>query len=318
MAAMAGTLPHPDDTSLERFLGDVRQRIQHTLNDTLTRQHSPYGDAQEPRLARLFQALDYSVSNGGKRLRPALVYAAARAINPELTAQQWQDLDTIALAIECIHSYSLVHDDLPAMDDDDLRRGKPTCHIAYDEATAILVGDGLQALAFELVTECHMPALTQVAMVRLLAQAAGNCGMVGGQALDLASENQAISVAQLEQLHRLKTGAMIRASVAAGAMIAQADDAQLASLDTYANAIGLAFQVHDDVLDISSDTQTLGKPQGADLRHNKATYPALLGFEPAVEKAHYLIAQAHQALANVQGDAAMLTLIADFVVQRKY
>lgn len=298
------------------FLAQAQIRVNNALARLLASQDSPYATANNQHLQRLKAACAYSVSNGGKRLRPALVYATAQTLNADITDT---DLDRIAAAIECIHSYSLVHDDLPAMDDDDLRRGQPTCHIAYDEATAILVGDGLQALAFELLAQTHsLPAATQIQLVRLLAQAAGSMGMVGGQMIDLESENRSIDAAVLEQMHSLKTGALIRASVGLGAIAANADATTINALDDFARAIGLAFQVQDDILDIESDTATLGKAQGADLKLNKPTYPALLGMPAAKAKAKALVASAHAALDSINTDCSLLHELADFIVTRRH
>ena len=301
------------------FLRRSQQRCNLALSQLLSTQSSFYAEGGTPALARLKTAAAYSIENGGKRIRPALVYATAAALRPGAATVLDADLDLIAAAIECVHSYSLVHDDLPAMDDDDLRRGKPTCHIAFDEATAILVGDGLQALAFEALSQCQsIPAATLLQLVRQLAQAAGNFGMVGGQMIDLASEGQALTLAQLELLHSLKTGALIRASVQMAATACQASAQEIHWLDDYARAIGLAFQVQDDILDIESDTQTLGKPQGADQALVKATYPALLGLPQAKQKATDLIAQAQHALQQLPGDCQHLTQLADFIVQRNH
>jgi geranylgeranyl pyrophosphate synthase len=267
-------------------------------------------------LRRLKEASAYSVANGGKRLRAALVYATVQSLHTTATPE---DIDKIAVAIECIHAYSLVHDDLPAMDDDKLRRGKPTCHIAYDEATAILVGDGLQAYAFELLSLADsVPPLVRIQMVTLLAQAAGNMGMVGGQMIDLESENRQISAEVLEQMHKLKTGALIRASVGLGALAAHADKPTLAMLDHFAQCIGLAFQVQDDILDIESDTTVLGKTQGADQKLNKPTYPALLGMAQAKNKAAELTDAAHKALHGIPRDCTLLHELADFIVARRH
>lgn len=298
------------------YLKHAQLRVNHALEDYLYQQSSSFADSHEMLLQRLKNANDYSVSNGGKRLRPALVYACAEALGYSGTDA---DLDKVASAIECVHSYSLVHDDLPAMDDDDLRRGKPTCHIAYDEATAILVGDGLQALAFELLTHTEqLDAGIQVQLVQTLAQAAGNFGMVGGQMIDLESVNQVVTLEHLEKMHSLKTGALIRASVRMGALSANATAGQLQALDDYAKAIGLAFQVMDDILDIESDTSTLGKTQGADEKLNKPTYPALLGLDNAKAKANTLIEQAHQALDTIALNSEPLQQLADFIIHRKH
>jgi geranylgeranyl diphosphate synthase type II len=267
-------------------------------------------------LARLYEAMRYSVMNGGKRVRPLLVYGACEALGGDPA-----DADGAACAVELIHAYSLVHDDLPAMDDDDLRRGQPTTHKAFDEACAILAGDGLQALAF---TALSSPALGQLSdavrlqMVQALAQSAGPAGMVGGQAIDLGSVGLKLDQAALEQMHRHKTGALIEASVVLGALAsqrAQADD--LKALKSYARAVGLAFQVQDDILDVESDTATLGKRQGADIARDKPTYPALLGLEAAKAYAHDLCDQALHALRVFGPDAEPLRELARYIVERR-
>ncbi|WP_244951690.1 (2E,6E)-farnesyl diphosphate synthase [Pseudoalteromonas luteoviolacea] len=258
----------------------------------------------------------YSVSNGGKRLRPFLVYATG-----EMLGASKQDLDTAAAAVECIHSYSLVHDDLPAMDDDDLRRGKPTCHIAFDEAQAILAGDSLQTLAFELLSS-HQFAVSsqqQVLMIKTLAQASGLQGMVGGQALDIAATDKMIDIDQLERIHRLKTGALLNCAIELGALCApNVSELTRSQLKEFGLAIGLAFQVQDDILDIEGDTSTLGKPQGSDLQHNKSTYPALLGMEGAKNKAQMLIEQALQALDKIDADTQLLSELAKYIIARDH
>ncbi|WP_339673060.1 polyprenyl synthetase family protein [Dasania marina] len=299
--------------SFQGFLESSQQRVEAAL---ATQLNAPLAtSAQAPLLQRLHDAMHYSLFNGGKRVRPMLVYATAQAINADCSPQ---DLDKAASAVEMIHSYSLVHDDLPAMDDDDLRRGQPTCHIAFDEATAILAGDALQALAFEQLASLSSSSDIRVALIQTLSQAAGPLGMVGGQAIDLASVNQRIDLPHLQTLHQLKTGALIRAAVAMGAIIAGASDEQRCALDAYASAIGLAFQVTDDILDIESDTITLGKPQGADLALNKPTYPALLGLAGAKDKAQQLHQQALQALAEF-GDAAQpLRALSAYIITRKH
>lgn len=237
---------------------------------------------------RLHTAMRYSVLSGGKRIRPLLVYAAGEALGI-----QPEQLDVIASAVECIHAYSLIHDDLPAMDDDDLRRGLPTCHKAFDEATAILAGDALQTLAFELLASARLaPALIpqRLAMIQVLAKASGSLGMAGGQALDLAATGQALALTELETIHRLKTGALIQAGIEmttlAASDLAPADAARLIQ---FAQNLGLAFQIQDDILDIESPTAVLGKQQGADASRRKATYPQLLGLEGAKQKAQALL-----------------------------
>lgn len=301
-------------TSLSDFLSHCQQRVTQFIIDALKQQGSEFADNNYPPLARLQEANLYSISNGGKRLRPALVYAVAQSLGGLSDNNQ----DLLAAAIECLHSYSLVHDDLPAMDDDELRRGKPTCHIAFDEATAILVGDGLQSFAFELLTQLDLDAEKTVAIIRYFAQAAGNLGMVGGQAIDLQSANQVLSIEQLEQMHRLKTGALIQAAVVMPALATGAKQCSLQALKRYAAAIGLAFQVHDDVLDVESDTQTLGKSQGADASLNKATYPAILGIEQAKLKAQELVKQAQQALTELERPSNHLYQLADYITLRSF
>jgi len=268
---------------------------------------SPFG-------TELYRAMRYSVFNGGKRVRPLLVYATATALNCAL-----ERVDPVAAAVELMHAYSLVHDDLPAMDDDDLRRGKPTCHKAFDEATAILAGDALQTLAFEhLAATERLSTDTRAQLILILAQSAGAQGMVMGQAIDLASVDKSISIVDLENMHRHKTGAIISACVALAAKCAlTVTVTQQQHLLTYAAAIGLAFQVQDDILDIESDTETLGKQQGADLELNKPTYPALLGLEGAKQKVKELHADAIAALASFGESANHLRALADYIVQRK-
>lgn len=300
--------------SLSDFLHHSQQRVTDFIIDALQQQTSEFINSDYSPLNKLREANIYSISNGGKRLRPALVYAVAESLGGISTYNQ----DLLAAAIECLHSYSLVHDDLPAMDNDDLRRGKPTCHIAYDEATAILVGDGLQSFAFELLSQLQLEAEKTVAIIHYFAQAAGNLGMVGGQAIDLQSTNQALSLEQLENMHRLKTGALIQAAVVMPAIAAGADKTNLQALKHYAAAIGLAFQVHDDVLDMESDTLTLGKSQGADISLNKATYPAILGLEQAKLKAQELVVDAQRALKMLGFNCQHLHQLADYITLRSF
>ena len=265
---------------------------------------------------RLVDAMRYATFNGGKRVRPILAYAAAEALGGD-----WALVDDIAAALEMVHSYSLVHDDLPAMDDDDLRRGKPTCHIAFDEATAILAGDSLQCLAFEVLAASPAPlsATVRLELIRLLASASGTQGMAGGQALDLAAEGQTLTLEQLETIHIHKTGCLIRASVRMGALTVDAvSTAQLEALDRYAHAIGLAFQVQDDILDVIGDTATLGKKQGADQALAKATYPAILGLEAAQTLAQTLCDQALAALQPLDQRAEPLRALARYIVSRQH
>jgi geranylgeranyl diphosphate synthase type II len=269
-----------------------------------------------PELQRLYAAMRYSLFNGGKRIRPLLAYAACEALGgaPE-------QANAAACAVELIHAYSLVHDDLPAMDDDDLRRGQPTTHKAFDEACAILAGDGLQTLAFEVLADAtHNPlnAELRLSMLSVLARAAGPAGMVGGQAIDLGSVGQALDQNALETMHRHKTGALIEASVQLGALASgQADEHALKALHTYARAIGLAFQVQDDILDVESDTATLGKTQGKDQAHDKPTYPALLGLDAAKAYALELRDQALYALRPFDQAAEPLRDLARYIVERR-
>ncbi|SFQ02852.1 (2E,6E)-farnesyl diphosphate synthase [Pseudomonas borbori] len=270
-----------------------------------------------PELTRLYQAMRYSMFNGGKRVRPLLVYAACEALGGEPL-----QADAAACAVELIHAYSLVHDDLPAMDDDDLRRGQPTTHKAFDEASAILAGDGLQSLAFEALADArHNPqsAELRLAMIVSLTRAAGPAGMVGGQAIDLGSVGHTLDQAALETMHRHKTGALIEASVRLGALASgRADEHALQALHSYARAIGLAFQVQDDILDVESDTATLGKTQGKDEAHHKPTYPALLGLDAAKAYALELRDQALHALRPFDQGAEPLRELARFIVERKH
>ncbi|MDR6960389.1 geranylgeranyl diphosphate synthase type II [Pseudomonas brassicacearum] len=272
--------------------------------------------APSPELSRLYEAMRYSVMNGGKRVRPLLAYAACEALGG-----QAEQANGAACAVELIHAYSLVHDDLPAMDDDDLRRGQPTTHKQFDEACAILAGDGLQSLAFSALldpTLSDCPAQIRLDMVSALALAAGPAGMVGGQAIDLGSVGLKLDQSALEYMHRHKTGALIEASVRLGALASgRSTPEQLQALQTYARAIGLAFQVQDDILDIESDTQTLGKRQGADIARDKPTYPALLGLDSAKAYALELRDQALAALRPFDAAAEPLRDLARYIVERR-
>lgn len=264
----------------------------------------------------LHQAMRYGALNGGKRIRPILVYATGKALGANT-----DDLNAPALAVELIHCYSLVHDDLPAMDDDDLRRGKPTCHIEFNEATAILAGDALHTQAFQELSSFEFSPQAQpqqIEMIRILAEASGSRGMGGGQAIDLESTQQSIDLAKLENMHRMKTGALIKASILLGALCAgPLKPKERQALIKFADAIGLAFQVKDDILDIESDTETLGKPQGSDLAKDKSTYPALLGIEGSRQKLTDLLQLALQALAELSYNTQLLADLAEFIVHRK-
>jgi geranylgeranyl pyrophosphate synthase len=302
-------------------LSALQDRCSAALVGLLGHGSSEFTAEAGPHLVRLFEASAYALTRGGKRVRPLLVYAAASAVRPGCLDEASGDpaaIDHVACAAEMVHAYSLVHDDLPAMDDDDLRRGQPTTHKAFDEAIAILVGDGLQARALELLADAPgIDADTRIELVRTLSAAAGLRGMVGGQAIDVGAVDQAIDGEHLETMHALKTGALIRASVAMGALAVGASEEQLAALDDFADAIGLAFQVCDDILDATSDSETLGKRAGADEALHKPTYVSTLGVEAAREKAETLLAEARSALSNFGDDAALLREIADFIVHRQ-
>jgi len=298
----------PDSSSFKDTLAVYSRAVDAALADWLPIPAGPQ--------ARLQEAMRYAVlGGGGKRVRPVLVYAAGEAVGAGT-----EQLHGVACAVEIIHAYSLIHDDLPAMDDDDLRRGRPTCHRAYDEASAILAGDALQALAFEILardTSIPCDSAARVEMISLLAQASGSNGMAGGQAIDLAAVGQTLSLEQLEHMHRLKTGALISASVILGAMAGGYQDAAgLENLQTYADCIGLAFQIRDDILDVIGDTDTLGKPQGSDEQQNKPTYPSIMGLEAARELAQALHRKALEALQNFDTTADTLRLLSAYIVER--
>jgi farnesyl diphosphate synthase len=293
----------------EDFVRRCQIRIEQALEQRLPAPHI--------RPQRLHEAMRYAVLGGGKRLRPVLAYAAGTVadVDPEY-------LDASACAVELVHAYSLIHDDLPAMDDDDLRRGKPTCHRAFDEATAILAGDALQALAFQvLVQDAGMdptPAV-RLGLVETLSQAIGSRGMAGGQAIDLAATGKELNLAELENLHIHKTGALIRASVLMGARSQPAiTQTTLRGLDDYAKRIGLAFQIQDDILDVTASTEILGKTRGADQILNKPTYPALLGLDGARSHARMLYEEALDSLAGFGPEADPLRWIAAYTVERDH
>jgi len=286
--------------------GECRLRIERVLERTLT--------LPDPGTARLREAMRYSVLGAGKRLRPTLVYLTGEALGAPL-----ERLDDPAAAVELIHVYSLVHDDLPAMDDDDLRRGRPTCHRAYDEATAILVGDALQALAFAVLASDPGDGSTplRLEMIRVLARATGTSGMAGGQAVDLAAVGQSLTVGAIEDMHRRKTGALIQASVMLGALAAGVGGgSELAALERFGGEIGLAFQIQDDILDVEGDPRVLGKSTGADAAHAKPTYPSTVGIETARTRARELRDAAISALAPLGPRAVALTQLANFIVAR--
>lgn len=265
---------------------------------------------------RLHEAMRYVALDGGKRFRPILVYSTAEALGVPL-----ETADAPACAVELIHAYSLVHDDLPAMDNDDLRRGKPTCHRAFDEATAILTGDALQSLAFQLLAQENtaLTAATRLRMLDILATAAGSRGMAGGQAIDLEAVGRELSIAELEDMHIHKTGALIRASVLLGALCSPTlVESDLEHLDRYARWMGLAFQVWDDVLDVEGTTTELGKPQGSDQARNKPTYPAILGLSESKERAQEFLERALHSLKALGNRGQLLAALAGYVVNRRH
>jgi farnesyl diphosphate synthase len=294
--------------SLPLLLKTYQARVEKTLDHWL-----PESNINP---AQLHEAMRYATLDGGKRVRPALVYLTGQALDVAPAA-----LDGPACALELVHVYSLIHDDLPAMDDDALRRGKPTCHIQYDEATAILAGDAMQALAFYILA--HDPNMVDNARLRLkmvetLAQASGSRGMAGGQAIDLAAVGKEVNLAELENMHIHKTGALIRASVKLAALSSpEIAPESLEKLDQYAKCVGLAFQIHDDILDVEGDTEILGKAQGADSARNKPTYPALLGMNEAKQRAKDLHQEAVDCLSNLGEKAEPLREISEYIISRQ-
>jgi len=289
---------------LDEFLQQCQQRVETSLKNTLDANILSY---------KLKEAMRYACLGGGKRIRPVLTYGSALAVGGELSAA-----DNPAAAVELIHCYSLVHDDLPAMDDDDLRRGQPTVHRAFDEATAVLVGDALQSLAFQLLSEDgETEPGNRLAMVQLLSQAAGATGMVGGQSLDFEAVGETLTLEQLEQMHKLKTGVLIRCAVLLGGMSSPSvTPAQMNALAAFAENIGLAFQVQDDILDVTAETAQLGKPQGSDSSKNKPTYVSLLGLTEAKTLATTLSDKAIRALEGFSSSADPLRQLSAYVVSR--
>jgi len=296
------------DAQLAAFMAQCQQRLDRSFDAWLP------AAATHP--ATLHEAMRYAVLGGGKRIRPTLVYAAGQAVGAAT-----ETLDVPACAVELIHAYSLVHDDLPAMDNDDLRRGKPSCHRAFGEATAILAGDALQSLAFHILAHSNAAALdaaTRLRMLESLALAAGSRGMAGGQAIDLAATGQQLNIAELEDMHIHKTGALIRASVVLGSLSSgQSDDDALARLDHYAKCIGLAFQIRDDILDVEGEAETLGKNTGMDQHLEKSTYPSLIGLEAARQRARELHTEALNSLSGFDERADPLRWISSYIVERE-
>ncbi|ODS22828.1 geranyl transferase [Candidatus Endobugula sertula] len=286
------------------------ETCRHRVNQTLLEQVDTYTVDK-----RLQEAMRYSLFNGGKRIRPILVYGSANTIGDISPTA-----DLAAAAVEAIHAYSLIHDDLPAMDDDSLRRGKPACHIEFDEATAILAGDALQTLAFEMLSQPRgLPGDILQQMILTLTKGSGARGMVAGQSMDLTATNQQLNLQQLETMHGLKTGALINASIRLGALSTQVATAnQLNALEHYSHAIGLAFQVQDDIIDVTSDTATLGKQQGADANLNKPTYVSLLGLDAAKQKAKSLHQQALDALSSFDNRADYLRHLSEYIINRNH
>ena len=291
--------------------GTELKQVQDRINQFLANQFEEIDSYRAP----LRDAMKYGLLLGGKRVRPFLVYATGKMLGAEMPA-----LDYAAAAIESIHAYSLIHDDLPAMDNDELRRGQPTCHIAFDEATAILAGDALQTFAFEILTESpSLSAEQKLQLVKVLAQASGVQGMCLGQSLDLISEHKQVNLAELELIHRNKTGALLTVALKLGFICSpHFENKELEQqLERYSQAIGLAFQVQDDILDIEGDSAEIGKPVGSDLGLDKSTYPKLLGLEGAKQKAQELYQTALHELDNLPFDTTALRALAEFIVNRK-
>jgi geranylgeranyl diphosphate synthase type II len=303
----------PDDRVSAEAFGAQLEAWRERMERALARRLPPANEVP----ARLHEAMRYCVLGGGKRVRPALVFATAQTVG-----LSEDEVEAAACAIELIHVYSLVHDDLPAMDDDDLRRGRPTCHKAYDEATAILVGDALQPLAFQLlVRDAALPAAPAIRLrlVDLLSEASGTHGMAGGQAIDLEVQGRKLDIAQVEDMHARKTGAIIRASVLMAAECAPQLATHLyAALNRFATAIGLAFQIQDDLLDVIGDVSTLGKATGADREHAKPTHPAVIGIAASQERVHLLHNEALDALVPFGERAAPLRSLAHWLLSRHY
>ncbi len=303
-AAQAAATP---TVALSQWMRERQERF-----EDLAHEHLPAPD-QEPQ--RLHQAMRYSVLDGGKRIRPLLAYAAGELALADIGA-----IDHVALAVEYIHAYSLVHDDMPCMDNDVLRRGKPTVHVAFDEATAMLAGDALQAQAFRALSEAPVAPAARLEMIQELAQASGTQGMCGGQALDLAAQGSRLDAAQLERMHRMKTGALLRAAVLMGARAGRLEPGSLPALERYADAIGLAFQIVDDILDVEGSSAELGKTAGKDQAQNKPTYVTVLGLPLARQRAQELRETAARALQETDLAAARtlrLLQLADLIVARR-
>jgi len=300
------SMAKPQTMNFDDFTGDWVARTERKLDHVL-----PVAGTLP---ARLHEAMRYSVLNGGKRIRPILVYATGVSLGIPL-----ERLDGPAAAIELMHAFSLVHDDLPSMDDDELRRGKPTTHRAFDEATAILAADALQPLAFQvLATDESMQctAESRLKIIELLADACGSAGMTGGQAIDLGAEGKRLNAAELENMYRLKTGCLLKVSVLSAAYCADIVHPQIPALERFIDSVGLAFQIKDDILDIEGDTEVIGKQQGADIERDKATWPALFGLEEARAKANELLVAALDEISPIGPAADPLRQVARYIVER--
>ena len=292
---------------LKTYLTDHNKRINRALESLLE---------TADKADRIIEAMTYSLMAGGKRIRPILCLAATEAAGADP-----EDAMPAACALEMIHTYSLIHDDLPAMDDDAMRRGKPTCHTAFDEATAILAGDALLTLAFQTLSSIELRKVEQAAkwldVIQLISYAAGYCGMIQGQMLDMVSEGKQLTLADLKSMHRLKTGALIEASLSGGAVLGGLNSTRISMLKSYAQNIGLAFQVADDILNVEGDPEIMGKAVGTDKLHHKATYPSLLGLKESKDFAGQLVENALQALESFDQKAEPLRAIAKYIIERK-
>lgn len=293
-----------DAETVERLLDHYADRVNYQLTERLPQ------EADSPKT--LHKAIRYSVLGGGKRIRPALVYATGEALSTNL-----ESLDCAACAVELMHCYSLIHDDLPAMDNDDLRRGRPTCHKAFDEATAILAGDAIQAQAFAMLASDDASPEQRVHMIQQLAKSSGSLGMAGGQAIDLASVNKQLNEAEIKTMHTLKTAALIQASVLMAVVASDMNNPEtFAHFAHFSEKVGLAFQIRDDILDIQADTVTLGKPQGSDAAQNKPTYPSIVGVEHAENTANNLLQEALNEIDHLDDRAGNLRAISKYMVTR--
>lgn len=294
-------------SELKQFIEEYTLQINATLLAALE-------ERKERMPQTLYESMLYSIEAGGKRIRPLLVLATLEDLNVHS-----KDALKAAAAIELIHTYSLIHDDLPSMDDDDLRRGKPTNHKVYGEAMAILAGDGMQTLAFELLTELRETDVrTCLELSRLLAVASGSSGMVGGQVLDIEGEGQSLTLEELQLIHKNKTGALLSCSIQFGAILANLEDEKMQAIENYAKHIGIAFQIQDDILDVTATTEQLGKNAGSDLTSDKTTYPMLLGLEKAKEQLSYHHEEANQSLAFLNKERPLLALFANYIVNRAF